>query len=163
MLYLTFYRSDNLIHITYHRLCQYITCHVSHIIITYYIIHITPHMSRITYYIYSKVLITYHTLRITQYTLPIHILQISEWHMSYQKCHMSHVIPYILPIRQPNTYNISRLCQDITCHISHIIITYYIVHITHHMSRITYYIHSKVLITYHTLRITRYILPIHML
>ena len=66
MSYLTFYISDNLIHVTYHRLCWDISCHISHIIITYYIVHITHYMSLITHYRYRKVLnLTYHTVHIT--------------------------------------------------------------------------------------------------
>jgi hypothetical protein len=90
-----------------------------------------------------------------------------EWHISYPRCHMSYVIPYLSPIRWPYTYNVSQIVPGITCRISHVIITYHIVHIALHMSRITYTCHASYVLYhflpniarcfffYHALRITQ--------
>ena len=107
------------------------TCNTSQIVSRYYMSPVTyPHhlfyrtydatwlVPHITYIVGIHHILhpMYHTV------LPIHVLRISEWQISYQKCHVSHVIPYIC--RSDNLIHViyRGFSQDIACHISHIAI-----------------------------------------
>ena len=73
MSYLTFYMPDDLTHMTYHRLCQDVSCLISHIILTHCIVHITRYMLLIPCYGTVK--------------YPLHI----TLYVSHSTCYLSHV------------------------------------------------------------------------
>ena len=95
MLSLAYFMSDNLMHVTYHRLCQDISSYTSPIIITYYIVHITYNMSRnhMTY-IWNCLLhitpyVSHSTYYLSHMTYPrFHIASLWSFHIA---CRISRV------------------------------------------------------------------------
>jgi hypothetical protein len=148
MLYPTFYRFDDLIHITYHRLCQvlHVAYPMSSLPITSYISHFTCLISHITYIVRYSLHITPYVSHSTHYLSTYYRFQNGTYPIKNVTCRMLYLTFYrpdnLIHITYPDCVKILHVAY----HISSLPITSYISHITCLGSHITY--------------IVRYLLPI---
>jgi hypothetical protein len=157
MLSLAYFMSDNLMHVTYHRLCQDISSYTSPIIITYYIVHITYNMSRnhmtyiwncllhITPYVSHS---TYYLSQILDFISLVYDPFIS--HVGYHVSHCCEIYTFVSPWSPFDTYLIS----DVAYHMSSL--AYYmsdnLMHITYtdciKIFQVTHYLSSLPITSY---------------